>query len=146
MIMPVRKKDPLDRFRKIFDEVEAPKGGLPTMPTKISHLTSDELGNLISRYSAWREYTEDRHIEACAISAQCKSEYDMEYTKQIVASKFNKITDKRYEAKVSAEILLKRYEESEMYRELLAGKLESFSNVLAMLSRELTRRGVDSRI
>jgi hypothetical protein len=70
----------------------------------------------------------------------------MEYTKQIVASKFNKITDKRYDAKVSSEELLKDLEEAEMYKDLLAGKLESFTNVLTMLSRELTRRGVDSRV
>jgi hypothetical protein len=144
--MPTIRKNPLKKFREIFDEVPPPKGGLPTMPTRVSDLTSDELGNLISRYTAWREYTEDRHIEACAVFAECKSKYDMEYTKQIVASKFNKITDKRYDAKVSSEELLKDLEEAEMYKDLLAGKLESFTNVLTMLSRELTRRGVDSRV
>lgn len=116
------------------------------MPTRVSDMTSDELGNMIARYSAWREYTEDRHIEACAVAAQCRSEYDREYSKQMVASKFNKVTDKKYDAKVGAEDLLSRLEEAEMFKDLLAGKLESFSNVLAMLSRELTRRGVDSRV
>jgi hypothetical protein len=42
------------------------------------------------------------------------------------------------------EKLYKDLNEAEMYRDLLANKLESFSNVLAMLSRELTRRGVAS--
>ena len=38
--------------------------------------------------------------------------------------------------------LTKKLDEAGIYRDLLAGKLDSFSNVLAMLSRELTRRGV----
>ena len=42
--MPVRKpkeeSSPLERFRKVFAEVEAPKGGLPTMPVTIAETSS----------------------------------------------------------------------------------------------------------
>ena len=68
--MPTKKeivRNPLERFRAIFTELSAPKGGLPTMPTKVADLASDELGNMIARYTAWREFTEDRHMEACAV-------------------------------------------------------------------------------
>lgn len=147
--MPERKTvvaDPLTKFRRIFTELKAPKGGLPTMPIKISDLASDELGNMIARYTAWREFTEDRHMEACAVFAQCKSEYDLAVDKEMLSSVASTVTERKASAKANPKVerLYKNLTEAEMYRDLLANKLESFSNVLAMLSRELTRRGVIS--
>ncbi len=147
--MPVKKEivyNPLERFRRVFTELTAPKGGLPTMPTKISDLASDELGNMIARYTAWREFTEDRHAEACAVLAQCRSEYDLAVDKQMLNSTASTVTERKASAKATPKVekLYKDLTEAEMYRDLLANKLESFSNVLAMLSRELTRRGVAS--
>lgn len=146
-IMPIKKevvKDPLKKFREVFTELTAPKGGLPTMPTRISDLASDELGNMIARYTAWREFTEDRHMEACAVFSQCKSEYDLACDREMLSSKASTVTERKASAKSSPRVerLYKELTEAEMYRDLLANKLESFSNVLAMLSRELTRRGV----
>ena len=145
--MPVRKviiTNPLLLFRKVFVSLEAPKGGLPTMPTKIADLASDELGNMIARYTAWREFTEDRHAEACAVVAQCKSEYDLEADKEMLSSSASTVTERKASAKASPKVerLYRDLSDAEIYRTLLANKLESFSNVLAMLSRELTRRGV----
>lgn len=145
--MPSKKeviRDPLQKFRKIFTEVSAPKGGLPTMPTKISEKASDDLGDMIARYTAWREFTEDRHMDACAVFAQVKSEYDLACDKKMLSSTANTVTERKASAKADPKVeqLYKDLNEAEMYRDLLAGKLESFSNVLAMLSRELTRRGV----
>lgn len=147
--MPEKKivvRNPLERFREVFTELNAPKGGLPTMPTKISDLASDELGNMIARYSAWREFTEDRHAEACAVLAQCKSEYDLECDKEMLLSSAQTVTERKAVAKTSPKVakLYKDLGEAEVFRDLLANKLDSFSNVLAMLSRELTRRGVSA--
>lgn len=147
--MPTRKeiiRNPLERFRMIFTELPAPKGGLPTMPTRVSDLASDELGNMIARYTAWREFTEDRHAEACAVLAQCKSEYDLAVDKEMLSSSANTVTERKASAKSNPRVerMYKSLTEAEMYRDLLANKLESFSNVLAMLSRELTRRGVSN--
>jgi hypothetical protein len=145
--MPTKKeivRNPLERFRAIFTELSPPKGGLPTMPTKVADLASDELGNMIARYTAWREFTEDRHMEACAVYSQCRSEYDLAVDKEMLSSKESTVTERKASAKSSPKVekLYKDLTEAEMYRDLLANKLESFSNVLAMLSRELTRRGV----
>ena len=146
--MPILKKivekNPLEKFRRVFTELTAPKGGLPTMPTRIADTSSDELGNMIARYTAWREFTEDRHMEACAVYAQVKSEYDLACDKEMLSSGASTVTERKASAKTSPKVekLYKELNEAEMYRDLLAGKLESFSNVLAMLSRELTRRGV----
>lgn len=145
--MPSRKEiiqNPLEKFRRIFTELVPPKGGLPTMPTKIADIASDELGNMIARYTSWREFTEDRHMEACAVYAQCKSEYDLACDKEVLSSKASTVTERKASAKLNPKVekLFKQLTEAEMYRDLLANKLDSFSNVLAMLSRELTRRGV----
>ena len=135
---------PLERFRRVFLEVTAPKGGLPTMPTRVSDLASDELGNMIARYTAWREFTEDRHAEACAVFSQCKSEYDLACDKATLGSTAETVTERKVVAKTQPNVieLGKRLNEAEIFMGLLARKLDSFSNVLAMLSRELTRRGV----
>lgn len=145
--MPIKKEileNPLQKFREVFTELSAPKGGLPTMPTKIADTSSDELGNMIARYSAWREFTEDRHMEACAVFAQCKSEYDLAVDKEMLTSGASTVTERKASAKSNPKVekLYKALTEAGMYRDLLANKLDSFSNVLAMLSRELTRRGV----
>lgn len=144
--MPTKKdsKDPLEAFRKVFTEVPAPKGGLPTMPTKISETSSDELGDIMCRYTAWREFTEDRHAEACAVYAQAKSQYDLALNQEMLKAEGETVTDRRASANTVQHVikLATKMNEAEIYKTLLANKLDSFSNVLAMLSRELTRRGV----
>ena len=106
--MPVRKpkeeSSPLERFRKVFAEVEAPKGGLPTMPVTIAETSSTELGNMIAKYSAWREFTEDRHMEACAVYAQCKSEYDLACDKAMLSAGGGTVTERKTSAKVTPEV------------------------------------------
>lgn len=143
--MPVKtEQTPLGNFRKVFTELKAPKGGLPTMPTRISETSLDALGDMIARYTAWREFTEDRHLEAVAVYSQAKGEYDLASDKAMLASVQGTVTEKKAAAKTSngVSLLAKKVLEAEIYMNLLGGKLESFSNVLAMLSRELTRRGV----
>lgn len=145
--MPTKKfteTDPLGRFRKVFDLVERPKGGLPTMPTKVSTLASDELGDMMARYSAWREFTEDCHADACAVYAQVKSQYDLAYDKAFLQVSGETVTEKRAAVTSDPKVaeLYKKLNESTIYVDLLGKKLESFTNVLTMLSRELTRRGV----
>jgi len=139
-----KPQDPLEKFREVFGEVKTPAGGLPMMSTKISGESSDTLGNMISRYSAWREFTEDRHAEACAVYAQVKSEYDFACDKAMLNAREGTVTEKKAEAKTGNIVapLAKKVLEASIYMDLLARKLDSFSNVLSMLSRELTRRGV----
>lgn len=142
----IRDDDPIQRFRSVFTSINAPKGGLPTMPIRMTDLSSEELGNIMSRYSAWREFTEDRHCEACAVYSQVKSEYDLQISKEMLLYKDVTVSEKKARARTSqnTEGLAKKLYEAEIYMTLLASKLESFTNVLNILSRELTRRGVIS--
>ena len=146
--MPTKKspRTPLDIFREVFTEVSAPKGGLPMMPTRIADVASDDLGNMIARYTAWREFTEDRHAQACAVYAQCKSDYDLAYSTEFLSLSNMTVTEKKTAVNANPKVadLYKQLTDAEIYKDLLANKLDSFSNVLAMLSRELTRRGVQN--
>ena len=146
--MPTKKspRTPLDIFREVFTEVSAPKGGLPMMPTRIADVASDDLGNMIARYTAWREFTEDRHAQACAVYAQCKSDYDLAYSTEFLSLSNMTGTEKKTAVNANQKVadLYKQLTDAEIYKDLLANKLDSFSNVLAMLSRELTRRGVQN--
>ena len=146
--MPTKKspRTPLDIFREVFTEVSAPKGGLPMMPTRIADVASDDLGNMIARYTAWREFTEDRHAQACAVYAQCKSDYDLAYSTEFLSLSNMTVTEKKTAVNANQKVadLYKQLTDAEIYKDLLANKLDSFSNVLAMLSRELTRRGVQN--
>jgi len=139
-------QSPIEKFREVFSQVVPPKGGLPTMPTKISDLASNELGDMMARYASWREFTEDRHLEACAVFAQAKSEYDLATDKIMAVTKAGSVAERKASAKNDPEVerLYKQVTEAGLYMDLLAKKLESFSNVLAILSRELTRRGVNN--
>ena len=146
--MPTKKspRTPLDIFREVFTEVSAPRGGLPMMPTRIADVASDDLGNMIARYTAWREFTEDRHAQACAVYAQCKSDYDLAYSTEFLSLSNMTVTEKKTAVNANQKVadLYKQLTDAEIYKDLLANKLDSFSNVLAMLSRELTRRGVQN--
>ena len=146
--MPTKKspRTPLDTFREVFTEVSAPKGGLPMMPTRIADVASDDLGNMIARYTAWREFTEDRHAQACAVYAQCKSDYDLAYSTEFLSLNNMTVTEKKTAVNANQKVadLYKQLTDAEIYKDLLANKLDSFSNVLAMLSRELTRRGLQN--
>ena len=146
--MPTKKspRTPLDIFREVFTEVSAPKGGLPMMPTRIADVASDDLGNMIARYTAWREFTEDRQEQACAVYAKCKSDYDLAYSTEFLSLSNMTVTEKKTAVNANQKVadLYKQLTDAEIYKDLLANKLDSFSNVLAMLSRELTRRGVQN--
>ena len=141
----IKIMDPIERFRLVFTNIDAPKGGLPTMPLRMADLASDELGNIMSKYAAWREFTEDRHCEACAVFSQAKSEYDLHVSREMLSCSESTVSEKKARARTSegSSALLKKLDESEIYMTLLGNKLESFTNVLNILSRELTRRGVE---
>ena len=145
--MPIKlvKRSPLEQFRAMFQEVKKPETESPTMKLQISKLTSDELGDMISRYSTWREFVEDKLITAAAIASEIQSRYDTAYNKAYVSSGAKTVNDKKAEAEADedAQKIAKDLTEANIYKDLLSGKLTSCSNAISTLSRELTRRGID---
>lgn len=143
--MPKIKVSPLEQFRKMFQEVKKPEEVNPTMKLQVSKLTSEELGDMISRYSAWREFVEDKLVTAIAVVTEIQSKYDAAYNLAYVRSDSKTVNDKKAEAEAdnSVQVIEKDLTDASIYKELLSGKLLSFSNVISTLSRELTRRGIN---
>ena len=141
-----KEDSPLATFRKILGAVEKPEKEMPTMVLRISELSSDDLGNMISRYSAWREFVEDKLIAASAEATSLREKYQAKYNAVYMGVEGRTINDKKIltESNADVEKLDKEATDAEIMRDLFSGKLDSLSNAISTLSRELTRRGIIS--
>lgn len=131
-------------FRSHFKPLLAPEGGMPHLPTRIAHVNSDKLGDLIAQYSAWREFCEDIHLSAVSDYIEAKAKHTTKFAELMIQATADDVTTKKaiVENNEDMKDLSAKLVQSEVYKEMIAAKLESFSNSLAMLSRELTRRGI----
>lgn len=134
----------IEKFNSLgFTPVVKPGKEPPRMVTAISGMALNALGDFIAKYTAWREYTEDLHARAVAVWCEKQESYKQLY--DITVKKMNgaNITERKTLASSEPNVILKANEvlEAEMMKDLLGSRLESFTNVLTMLSRELSRRG-----
>lgn len=115
----------------------------PTMPTEFESMKSPSLGNLMAEYSAWKEYTQEKHTLELNKLTMLKEEYDFEYAKKLAVQKGNNITEKKALLMGDKELYEKRQAvtEQEMLVELLSSRAESFTDAISIISREITRRG-----
>lgn len=142
----LREQEPeaIRKYRENFPAIDN-EGAPPRMPINITGLTTAKLGDLSSRYAAWREYTEELHSIAVAHATQAQEAYDLAYSKAwtLSMSKYRVVTDKK-EWIHQHEPLVPLYSkkvEAFMYKDLLGRRMESYTNALTVISRELTRRG-----
>lgn len=131
------------KFRTVFDKMGKPSTPVPTFPKKVSSMTSDQLGDYTSQYAAWREFTEDLHFEAVQDKMMLQSKYDYEHAKLMVVAQGDGLNEKKYFALADASLVELRRQllDAEIYLDIVGSKLDSFNNALAVLSREITRRG-----
>lgn len=125
-----------------------PDGLPPDMPTVLSTLNLDELGDLQARYAAWREYLEDLKLVALSEYGVLKSNYDkrhmMAKAELLEDSRYAKFGVEKLESLVIADEQLQPLAEALIKKdamcEVLTNKFNSYVNVLVVLSREITRR------
>ena len=145
------KKGVIDRFVGKFphNENENPESTVPKMHLNITELKNTELGNFMSRYSAWREYTESLLTVAMAEFTLAEEKYRKEFTLKKFSGEYDSYKGKKLSLKdkdafidTDEEIIRFREKmiECEVYKDMLSSKLESFSNAIATISREITRR------
>lgn len=145
--MPKLKPTALSRFRaRGFEEETHPDCAAPSMPSNITSMTITSLGALMSKYSAWREYTESLHSESVYQYVSKKSVYDYEYAvkmRSLQVGAKTTLAEKKLMVESDKELndLYQELLEAEMYKDLLAAKVESYNNCLVVISREITRRG-----
>lgn len=132
----------VDKFRRNFPAVKSPEEELPTMPKELTKLKILELGNLMSQYSAWREFAEDMLSTATAEYMEALNRYNFEYSKMYVIAS-GKVTDKKEELEADPRLheMWMKVLEKKTYSDLLSDKVASLNASISVLSRDLTRRG-----
>jgi len=128
-----------------FTFLNRPEIDMPRMPEEMTNLSANELGNYMSTYSAWREYTEDLLMSANLEVIAFEEEYRLQLKKDWITTAKRSgqtVKDKEKEIDVSEDIVYLRdkFVDAEMYRDMLASKFESINNAITVLSREITRR------
>jgi hypothetical protein len=129
------------RFRKYFTKLSKPDEEA-ILPKKLSSLPSDKLSDIQTRYTAWREFTEDLLVEALAEYTRLKEEYEYAFNKKLLVTNAKSLREK--EAIVRTDLNIRKLflslQEAELYYNLLSSKIESYNNCLTVISREITRR------
>jgi len=135
----------MERFREAgFSDRELPTDEQPKLPTKISRTSNKELGDLMTQYGAWREYTEHRLTQVAAQASIYKEEYqyawDVAYQRS--ASRGTETAKKR-ELGADQALNAQRMKllDEEVLRDMLSARAETYTEAIAVLSREITRRG-----
>lgn len=141
--MPKSTQDtPLEKFRKSFQIIDLPEKTSPTIGKDLSKFSAEKVSELMTRYTAWREYTEDLLVEALVERTNAEQKYSDKYDQfLLVAEGSNR--DLRH-ANIMQNVEMQKLQRvkmnAEMYHTLLQGKLESFNNCLTIISREISRR------
>lgn len=136
-----------DFYKKGFREPKTPEEQEPTMPSDLSSLKAINLGDIMNKYCAWREYTESLSNEANVVYAIAQENYDYKYAKKFAEiSQGNEKTaitklDKLLEADETLHSIYVDVYNKRMYKDMLAKKIESYTNCITVISREITRRG-----
>lgn len=120
---------------------------LPSMPIQMALLTSAELSNTMSEFAAWREYVESLYIESMMEHKKFATKFDYELAKRKLAveNEHKKSKTREYKALLidtDGSIFADRemLDELSLYKEALSIRLDSLTNSINVLSREITRR------
>lgn len=128
---------------KGFSVLGKPAEPVPSCPTNITGISGEELGNFVTLYNAWREYTEDMLVREKMRLAILQDRYDHKYKiLWLSVQKTSTVKDKEFSIDVAPELreLKEELLEVDLFVEALTAKVDSYTNTLAMLSREITRR------
>lgn len=129
-----------------------PEAGQVELPTDITAIASEELGELFTRLTAWTDYIASQKVmaelEERAASKKLRLTEDMMMFKRMGAqAKGERVTAIKAEIAVTPEVieLDNTYEEKYAYRKLVEMLLNNHERDLSLVSREITRRSNDQR-
>jgi len=132
------------RFKSVgFDPLQKPEIPYPTMKAQITGLSNNDLGDLMSQYGVWREYTEDLLLHAIREYTSLAESLNLERQMLLITVNGRNRDERLAKIDTQPEIIELAHAvlESEMYKEMLSAKLASIENSIAVISREITRRG-----
>ena len=136
---------PLEKFEAMgFKTLEPPEEGkMPKMVNKFSGNSTTAIGDLMAKYAAWREYAEDQHERETGKYVMMNERYENLFDQHMIATEGRNITEKKTVVRAIPELkaLRKNLTEQEILVSLLSTRVESLNNSIAVISREITRRG-----
>jgi hypothetical protein len=139
-----KESTPLKQYRGWgFGKPIRPDGVEPNCPTSFSDIPSNKLGDSMARFSAWREYAQNLYNQEFPDYTILKEKYDFEYNKTTIVRGGSKRL-KEIKAEVESDEVLHKLKteltEKEILIEMLSSKIETYAEVIASISREISRR------
>ena len=142
----------LDKFKDWNLTFHKPGGDQVQLPSDITSIDSEELGELFTRLTAWTDYINSQLTmaqleERAALKKKEFTENTMLVRRMGAQVKGERITAVKAEISVNEEVvkLDNDYEEKYAYRKLVEMLLTNHERDLSLVSREITRRSNEYR-
>jgi hypothetical protein len=129
-----------------------PGDGQVELPDDITDISSEQLGELFTRLTAWTDYIASQKVmaeleERAALKKKDLTENTMLIRRMGASVKGERITAVKAEISIHPDLvaLENDYEEKYAYRKLVEMLLNNHERDLQLVSREITRRSNDQR-
>jgi hypothetical protein len=142
----------IDKFKDWGLQFNKPDDKQVVLPPDITDISSESLGELFTRLTAWTDYVNSQVAlavleERAALKAKDFAENSMLIKRMGAQVKGERITAIKAEVSIHPDIVAldNDYEEKYAYRKLVEMLLNNHERDLQLVSREITRRSNDSR-
>jgi hypothetical protein len=142
----------LDKFAGWGLHFAKPSDDQVVLPPDITDISSENLGELFTRLTAWTDYIASQKVmaeleERAALKKKDLVENRLMYTRMGAQVKGERVTAVKAEIAVNPDVieLDNDYEEKYAYRKLVEMLLNNHERDLSLVSREITRRSNDQR-
>lgn len=142
----------LEKFSDWGITFHRPMGDQVTLPEDITDISSEELGELFTRLTAWTDYISSQLVMAQLEERNALRQKDMLENTLLIKrmgsqTKGERVTTVKAEIAVHPDVVLldDDYEQKYAYRKLVEMLLTNHERDLQLVSREITRRSNDSR-
>jgi hypothetical protein len=142
----------VDKFAGWGLTFQKPSDEQVTLPPDITDVTSENLGELFTRLTAWTDYIASQKVmaeleERAALKKRDLLENQLMFKRMGAQTKGERVTAVKAEIAVNEEVIAldNDYEEKYAYRKLVEMLLNNHERDLSLVSREITRRSNDSR-
>lgn len=130
-----------------------PEGEQVTLPSDITEISSEALGHLFTKLTAWTDYIASQVTiaqldERAALKKKEQLENTLMFKRMGAQAKGERVTAIKAEIAAMQDVvdLDNDYEQKYAYRKLVEMLLNNHERDLALVSREITRRSNESRI
>jgi len=142
----------LEKFKDWNLTFHKPGGDQVTLPSDITAIGSEELGELFTRLTSWTDYINSQLTmaqleERAALKKKDFTENTMLVRRMGSQTKGERVTTVKAEIAINPELVAldNDYEEKYAYRKLVEMLLTNHERDLSLVSREITRRSNDIR-